>query len=296
MRAALLGFATISEFVNELSLTGDCGPTATLAALHCVDPIRWPLTPAGLKALDADEIAHGFAEKNGAQNIPQLDAYLSHLGVAHYTVGYAQFSFDRFHADLKSLSGKHPIIPEWSLAGALPGDEPGVHFHFSADGGIDTGPHGDGAGGGYLFCDGDNRADDGSGKARPPILYTIQQIAAAKPIAYVVVTAPVFLAGWRDDGTTLSAPGGETVHLGFREYVLSHAPLWPSSNVPTTGEFGDRGGTTQRFTSNQLHWDGSRVSVEALPPPPPAAPPVDWQAKYEKLRAAVSAALASASA
>lgn len=68
MRLVLPGFATMSEFVA--SLTGDCGPTATLAALHCVDPVRWPLSPDGLKALDVDEISHNFAEKNGAQNIP----------------------------------------------------------------------------------------------------------------------------------------------------------------------------------------------------------------------------------
>lgn len=287
MRTVLPGFATISEFVNELGLNGDCGPTATLAALHCVDPIRWPLTPTGLKALDQDEIAHGFAERNGAQNIPQLDAYLSRLGVAHYTVGYTQFNFDRFHADLKALAGKHPIIPEWALAGKLPGDESNVHFHYSACGGIDTGPHGDGVGGGYLFCDGDNRADDGTGKARPPVLYTIQQIAAAQPIAYVVLTGPVHLAGWSDDGATLTAPNGKTVHLGFRDWLLTHA--WVASNVPTSEELGDRGGTTQRFTCNQLHWDpqGQTISVEALPPPPM----VDWQAKYEKLRVGVSAAL-----
>ena len=177
----------MSEFVA--SLTGDCGPTATLAALHEVNAARWPLTPDGLKALDTDEISHGFAERNGAQNIPQMDAYLSRLGVAHYTVGYDVFTFDRLHADLKTLSGHHPLIVEWSEAGKLPGDEAGVHFHFSCCGGIDTGPHGDGIGGGYLWCDGDNRADDGTGKPRPPVLYTIQQIAAAAPIAYVVVTA-----------------------------------------------------------------------------------------------------------
>ena len=35
----------------------------------------------------------------------------------------------------------------------------------------------------------DNRMDDETGKPRPPVMYTIQQIAAAKPIAYIVVTA-----------------------------------------------------------------------------------------------------------
>ncbi|MGH2515253.1 MAG: hypothetical protein ACRDHP_06320, partial [Ktedonobacterales bacterium] len=260
MRTVLPGFATMSEFCNLLGLTGDCGPTATLAALHEVDPVRWPLTPEGLKALDQDEISHGFAEKNGAQNIPAMDAYLSHLGVPHYTVGYAPFTFARYHADLKALSGKQPIITEWALAGKLPGDEAGVHFHFSTDGGIDLGPRGDGVGGGYLWCDGDNRADDGSGRTRPAILYTIQQIAAAQPIAYVVITAPLHLAGWSDDGVTLTAlgPNGRTVQFAFRDYLLTHA--WNAANVATSGDFGDRGGNTQRFTINQLHWDGQSVT------------------------------------
>ena len=270
MRLVLPGFATMSEFVAGLN--GDCGPTATLAALHEVNPKRWPLTPTGLKALDQDEISHNFAEKNGAQNIPSMDAYLSRLGLAHYTVGYDIFTFDRLHADLKALAGRHPIIVEWSLAGALPGDEAGVHFHYSCCGGIDTGLHGDGIGGGYLWCDGDNRADDGRGAPRPPIMYTIQQIAAAQPIAYVVVTSPNappvgVPAGWRDDGSTLTAPNGKMVRLGFREYVLRHP--WSAENVPVTGEFGDRGGSTQRFTSDQLHWDGHMVTTEALPPPAP---------------------------
>ncbi len=124
MRLVLPGFATMSEFVAGLK--GDCGPTATLAALHEVNPQRWPLTPAGLKALDQDEISHNCAEQNGAQNIPHMDAYLSRLDLAHYTVGYDIFTFDRLHADLKALAGRHPIIVEWSLAGALPGDEAGV--------------------------------------------------------------------------------------------------------------------------------------------------------------------------
>jgi hypothetical protein len=45
-------------------------------------------------------------------------------------------------------------------------------------------------GGGYLWCDGDNRADDPGGAPRPPILYTWQQITAAQPIALIVFELP----------------------------------------------------------------------------------------------------------
>jgi hypothetical protein len=187
-RLLLHNFATLSEFISGLS--GDCGPTATLSALNWVNPSKWPLTGAGLKSLDDWEIAHGFAESNGAQNITSMDTVFTQGGVAHTTVGYDKFNLDTFHADLKLHSGHTPVVVEWSLAGALPGDEPGVHFHFSTDGGIDTGPKGDGVGGGYLWCDGDNRADDPNGAPRPPILYTWQQIVAAAPIAYIIVTQP----------------------------------------------------------------------------------------------------------
>lgn len=184
-RIILPGFATLSEFIAGLN--GDCGPTATLSALNAHNPQKWPLTAAALRALDNEEIAGGWAEKNGAQNIPSLDGYLTHIGVAHDTVGYAQFNLDVFHNALKIVAGHKPVIVEWALAGQLPGDEPGVHFHYSTVGGIDTGPTGDGVGGGYLWCDGDNRADDPNGVPRPPVMYTWQNILAAQPIAYVTI-------------------------------------------------------------------------------------------------------------
>src|SRR5215467_13361489 len=39
-------------------------------------------------------------------------------------------------------------------------------------------------------------------------------------------------AGWKDDGTTLTAPDGVPVVHGFRDWVLEHswdAPDWPSA-------------------------------------------------------------------
>lgn len=40
--------------------------------------------------------------------------------------------------------------------------------------------------------------------------------------------------GWKDDGTTLTAPNGMKVVLGFRAYVLAHA--WDAANVPLENE------------------------------------------------------------
>jgi lysozyme len=42
--------------------------------------------------------------------------------------------------------------------------------------------------------------------------------------------------GWSDDGTTLTAPNGVKVVLGFRSYVLSHA--WDAADMPLAPEAG----------------------------------------------------------
>lgn len=244
MRTILPGFSTISEFVNQLGLNGDCGPTATLGALHEVDPVRWPLTPAALHALDSDEIANGFAEANGAQNIPSLSNYLDRIGVKHTTYGYGACPIDLVHSTLKSLAGKQPVLVEWALAGALPGDEPGVHFHFSTCGGLDTGPAGDGIGGGYLWCDGDNRADDPNGVPRPPVLYTWPQIVAAQPIAMVVFEVP-------------SSQGGPTM------ITIDH-----DASGGVTGaqdEHGGRVGAGMALAIEQHGWTGDTIAVSERP-------------------------------
>lgn len=41
-------------------------------------------------------------------------------------------------------------------------------------------------------------------------------------------------AGWKDDGTTLTAPNGIPVTHGFRDFVLNHS--WDSSNLPLEPE------------------------------------------------------------
>lgn len=41
--------------------------------------------------------------------------------------------------------------------------------------------------------------------------------------------------GWHDDGSTLTAPNGMPVRLGFRDYILNHT--WSPDNVPLSPEF-----------------------------------------------------------
>src|SRR5262249_33643821 len=118
------GAEDIEWVCDDLAFTsglhGDCRTTATLAARHCVNAARGPLTLAGLHALDLDEIVHGFAEKNGTQNMLSLSGNLAKLAVKHRTVDYEQFDIlgiKHFHTILKSLAGVKPVNVAWSLAG-----------------------------------------------------------------------------------------------------------------------------------------------------------------------------------
>ena len=43
--------------------------------------------------------------------------------------------------------------------------------------------------------------------------------------------------GWKDDGSTLTAPNGVTVVHGFRDHILN-APIWPGALVPMAAEQG----------------------------------------------------------
>jgi len=72
-------------------------------------------------------------------------------------------------------------------------------------------------------------------------------------------------AGWKDNGTILTAPNGHTVSLGFRDYVLNHS--WDSNNWPLEESHGQTplelsnpslgGGTQQIFRTTVLEWTPS---------------------------------------
>jgi len=69
-------------------------------------------------------------------------------------------------------------------------------------------------------------------------------------------------AGWRDDGTTLTAPNGIPITQGFRTYVLGHN--WDAGNYPVEKAQGLSplelsntnlgAGTRQTFRTNCLEW------------------------------------------
>lgn len=230
----LPGFKTLSEFG---AYHGDCGECATLGVLHSLDPQRFPLTLNELNHLTSDAIAHSEADASlsGGMNIPHLDAMLTRLGIAHTTVGYGAFTLDRLHSDLKANAGAHGVIVEWSKGGALPGDESVVQLHYSSCGGIDTGPAGDGVGGAYLWCDGDNSATTKNDGGSAPIRYTWSQVVNAAPIGYISVSQQAVKAmitierNSAGHVTGAHDESGARLGQGFAELV--DAQHWTGANI-----------------------------------------------------------------
>ena len=77
-------------------------------------------------------------------------------------------------------------------------------------------------------------------------------------------------SGWRDDGTTLTAPNGHRVVKGFRSYILSHT--WPPANYPLEEEHNQDplehsnpalgSGSQQAFRWTVLEWTPRRNVFE----------------------------------
>lgn len=129
-------------------------------------------------------------------------------------------------------------------------------------------------------------------------------------------------AGWKDNGTTLTAPNGVEVIQGFREWVLSHP--WDSGNWPIAASAGRNpledsnaslgGGTFQIFRWSMLEWTTdrgvfvswigqellkARQEIDALKAVPPTTAPVDTSLVESDINAIVSSvtsAIASTSA
>lgn len=189
-------FWSVSEFSRAHDgdrRNGDCGWAALLPLLHCLNPTKYPLTADALDLLVEDANARGcLMAPNGMTNIPNLDKYLNDIGIPHKTIGYADFNFARFHADLLAMGNPTPgpaLLVEWSTAGkGLPDDEPAVMFHFSTFGGIRAQA---GSGGGYFRADGDSNTDNPTGAPTPPILTGITEIANATPIGYILISLPL---------------------------------------------------------------------------------------------------------
>ena len=259
--------AAISEFCA--SYNGDCGETAEICALHVINPDKYALDSAELARVVRRDIDHGWASANGAEPISGIASDLALEGVNHTNYGFSQPARFDWRGVLHQWGGLKPLIFEFAQAGALPGDEAGVHFHFIAclgwDPDANTG----------VFADGDNQIVR-QGRSGPAglVRYTLANLEAAQvcgliiaeyvlgepPVMTTTITIPT---GWKDDGATLTAPNGVPVVRGFRDYILAH-PTWAATNWPLAPEsavgqleLGNPelgGGSQQFFRGTVLEW------------------------------------------
>ena len=284
--------AALSEFVTGFN--GDCGETATLALLHVIDPAKYPLDAAHLSTIDTWEIRQGLASSNGSEPISAIASYLTNQGINFTNYGYAANPPWDWKAALIASGGIKPIIFEYAAAAQLPGDEAGVQYHFNTCLAWDSVAN-------YgLFADGDNYVERTGGTAL--VKYSLGDLVNARVCGMLIANynlgGPVnsmgtIPAGWKDDGTTLTAPNGMVVTLGFRDWVLSHN--WNPGDIPLDNaqggpvEIGNPSlgnGTFQHFRmSGELAWTPKMNVYEV------------WQGQEEMaLRSALSTAQAQITA
>jgi len=116
--------------------------------------------------------------------------------------------------------------------------------------------------GGYEVRDSANSSDG-------PVVYNKKMgLFSAIKVFPTWIGGNVIPLGWTDDGSTLTAPNGHKVVLGFRDYVLANK--WNTNNVPLEEEYhadpveeynnqsGANSGSRQMFLSCELIWTPQR--------------------------------------
>ncbi len=271
--------AAISEFVAGYK--GACGETAEICVLHVINPARYPLNAAELAAVIKRDINHHWAGADGAEPISAIANDLALEGIKLTSYGFSQPPRFDWRAVLQQWGGVKPLVFEYALAGRLPGDEAGVHFHFNACLGWDP----DTKVG--VFADGDNlTVREGRSGQAGLVRYTLAELEAAQVCGlivadYILGSAPAVTPartvphGWTDDGATLTAPNGAPVVHGFRDYILQRPVAWPEWNWPLGPEaavgqleLGNPalgGGSQQFFRATALEWRPPSTSADAGP-------------------------------
>ena len=122
------GAKALSEFIAGYN--ADCGETAELAGLHVVDPVKWPLNGATLASIVKWDIAKGWAGMGGAEPLSSIAKDLTHQEIAFINHGYGEPLGYSWRAILDAHGGIRPIVLEVAVAGNLPGNQPGVRYHF----------------------------------------------------------------------------------------------------------------------------------------------------------------------
>lgn len=202
--------AALSEFQGY---TGDCGEDAELAALHVLRPDQFPLDAAHLNAIVQRMIHAGKAGSKGEEPLSSIAWDLTFLGIKYDYYPYAEpFGVD-WRNLLRANAGERPIIVQLARAGQLPGDEPGVQYHFVTILGTD--------GGVYLVADGDNPDSKKGLLSR----YTEANLAAAQICGLIITEAPPGVPmpfSPLPGGKSRDTSTGEVLGTGFTDYVNSH--------------------------------------------------------------------------
>jgi len=141
-------FTALTEFPSERpDIKDDCGPCASEVCIAACER-RAPAT-GNMIEIRSRDIQAGKFRVNGGQTLDELEWDVH----AHTTIETTKTplgsSVDAIHTALKAAAMRgNPCVLNLALATNLPGNEPDVHYHFIAIGGIDSNQ-------GYLCANGD---------------------------------------------------------------------------------------------------------------------------------------------
>ncbi len=224
----------ISEFAGGYN--GTC--TQTSAAVCLAAAQNTPTTADDVTALmlsmTKQMIADGTASANGAATLANMAAELRKRGAIIATEW--DYQGDRlpqdWHTLIKNNAGVRPILLQLANAQAIhdvsgAAEDQNVHYHAIAVVGI--------ADNGYVVSDPNNPT-----VASTFDIYNYQALYDASPCGLIMLDMPVPMpapesripTGWRDDGTTLTAPNGLTMTGPMRAYVLDPSHAWRADDIP----------------------------------------------------------------
>jgi len=282
-------FQVLPSSLSGTQLTAACGPNALAAAMRWAD--QSTTTPSTVAVYQAMR-AQGLGTVTGASTISALVATAKAL---HYTVipRNAGESVTAFLAR-QAVAGNAVVLEvaaganlKDSLTGYGEDAGPDLQFHYitvwgTYSGGADVSfAPGKALPAGYLCSDGDNDSQNLRSGVRyhwplnqRMVYYPAGVLALAQPYDAFAVLPRVAIpgrqamatipSGWTDDATAgvLTAPNGQTVLHGFRDYVLNNG--WDAGNVPLEAEQSvdqvelsnpvHGAGHIQRFHRAQLSW------------------------------------------
>jgi hypothetical protein len=261
--------------ITHVHYTATCGETALAAAMVCATPEMESKQDAInlMMSMTREMLALGWADKpKGATTTGHLndEALRRKFKVASPYVRWQDpIPSAKLHPWLLKYAGIMPIVLMVTHAGeglkAVDGShaEAGVRGHFVCVVGL--------ADEGYVTMDGDNNRIEGElpiyswaalEKAHVTGFLMLELLDAPvpAPVPVSVGGGSMVPTGWKDDGTTLTAPNGVVVINGFRAYVLANG--WAEYNEPLRPEYGDAAGSHQRFRCSQLFWSKATNVVE----------------------------------